>query len=145
MTPKRIAALIVVFFTIATILHVIEYYSPEVTFAPLLLTAFRWLVCAGFIAFAWKKKNLTAWIVASMFIGCEVGFTFPDAALRLNVLSGIFLRLIKTIISPLLFATLVVGIAAHSNLKQVGRMGLKAILYFRDRYHRCVVHRPCCH
>jgi len=130
LTPKRIAALIVVFFTIATILHVIEYYSPEVTFAPLLLTALRWLVCAGFIAFAWRKKNLTAWIVASMFIGCEVGFTFPDASLKLNVLSGVFLRLIKTIISPLLFATLVVGIAAHSNLKQVGRMGLKAILYF---------------
>ena len=44
--------------------------------------------------------------------------------------SQIFLRLIKTIIAPLLFATLVVGIAGHSNLKQVGRMGLKAIIYF---------------
>jgi proton glutamate symport protein len=46
------------------------------------------------------------------------------------VLSDIFLRLIKTIIAPLIFATLVVGIAGHSNLKQVGRMGLKAIIYF---------------
>jgi len=130
LTPKRIALLIVVFFTIATLFHVIEYYSADVSFSPVLLTALRWLVCTGFIAFAWKKKSLTAWIVAAMFIGCEVGYTFPDAALKLNVLASIFLRLIKTIIAPLLFSTLVVGIAAHSNLKQVGRMGLKAILYF---------------
>ena len=48
----------------------------------------------------------------------------------LRLLSQIFLRLIKTIIAPLLFATLVVGIAGHPNLRQVGRMGIKAILYF---------------
>ena len=46
------------------------------------------------------------------------------------MLSSIFLRLIKTIIAPLIFSTLVVGIAGHSNLKQVGRMGIKALLYF---------------
>ena len=65
-----------------------------------------------------------------MFFGCEIGFSFPNAALKLDVLSSIFLRLIKTIIAPLIFSTLVVGIAAHSNIRQVGRMGLKAILYF---------------
>jgi proton glutamate symport protein len=51
-------------------------------------------------------------------------------AKNLRVFSDIFLRLIKTIIAPLLFGTLVVGIAGHSNIKQVGRMGLKSILYF---------------
>ena len=51
-------------------------------------------------------------------------------ATDLQVLSSIFLKLIKTIISPLIFSTLVVGIAGHSNLKQVGRMGIKALLYF---------------
>src|SRR4029079_1953618 len=75
-------------------------------------------------------KALTPWIVAAMFLGCEIGFSFPGVAIHLDVLSGIFLRLIKTIIAPLIFSTLVVGIAAHSNLKQVGRMGLKAIIYF---------------
>src|SRR5947208_8451478 len=65
-----------------------------------------------------------------MIIGVEIGHDFPEIAKSLKVLSDIFLRLIKTIIAPLLFSTLVVGIAAHSNLKQVGRMGLKAILYF---------------
>ncbi|HCW06845.1 MAG TPA: dicarboxylate/amino acid:cation symporter [Cytophagales bacterium] len=79
---------------------------------------------------AFRRKSLTTWIVVAMLLGCEIGFSFPKIALHLDVLSGIFLRLIKTIIAPLIFSTLVVGIAAHSNLKQVGRMGLKAILYF---------------
>jgi proton glutamate symport protein len=65
-----------------------------------------------------------------MIIGTEVGLNFPVFAQNLAVLSKIFLRLIKTIIAPILFATLVVGIAGHSNLKQVGRMGWKSILYF---------------
>ena len=51
-------------------------------------------------------------------------------AADLQVLSAIFLRLVKTIVAPLIFGTLVVGIAGHSNLKQVGRMGVKALLYF---------------
>jgi proton glutamate symport protein len=65
-----------------------------------------------------------------MAIGIEIGLDFPAFAQNLQVLSKIFLRLVKTIIAPILFATLVVGIAGHSNLKQVGRMGWKSILYF---------------
>src|SRR5688572_32966919 len=65
-----------------------------------------------------------------MLIGTEVGLDFPEFAPNLSVLSKIFLRLIKTIIAPILFGTLVVGIAGHANLKQVGRMGWKSILYF---------------
>src|SRR5439155_6439504 len=63
-------------------------------------------------------------------IGAEIGHDWPGVAVNLRVLSLIFLRMIKTIIAPLLFATLVVGIAGHSNLKQVGRMGIKALIYF---------------
>ena len=74
--------------------------------------------------------SLTTWILVSMIIGVEIGLNFPDFAQNLSVLSQIFLRLIKTIIAPILFATLVVGIAGHSSLKQVGRMGWKSILYF---------------
>ena len=65
-----------------------------------------------------------------MIIGVEIGLNFPDFAQNLSVLSQVFLRLIKTIIAPILFSTLVVGIAGHSSLKQVGRMGWKSILYF---------------
>jgi proton glutamate symport protein len=80
--------------------------------------------------YAIHKKSLTTWILVSMIIGVEIGLNFPEFAQNLQVLSKIFLRLIKTIIAPILFSTLVVGIAGHSNLKQVGRMGWKSILYF---------------
>ena len=65
-----------------------------------------------------------------MVVGAEFGHDLPQIAINLNVVSKIFLRLIKTIIAPLLFATIVVGIAGHSNLKQVGRMGWKSLVYF---------------
>src|SRR5256714_10355665 len=70
------------------------------------------------------------WIFACMVIGGIFGHEFPRQAVALQVITQVFLRLIKTIIAPLIFSTLVVGIAGHSNLKQVGRMGIKALLYF---------------
>ncbi|WP_239691950.1 dicarboxylate/amino acid:cation symporter [Hymenobacter coccineus] len=76
------------------------------------------------------RRSLTLWIVLSMLVGIEIGHDAPAVALPLKVLSDAFLRLVKTIIAPLVFATLVVGIAGHANLKQVGRMGLKALVYF---------------
>lgn len=114
--------------SVALLLSVADHYAVSVS--PVVLTATRWLVWLAMIYWAYHRSTLTGWIVVSMFLGCEVGFSFPQAALHLNTLSSIFLRLIKTIIAPLIFSTLVVGIAAHSNLKQVGRMGLKAIIYF---------------
>ncbi len=65
-----------------------------------------------------------------MLIGAEIGHDWPKQAADLQVLSSIFLRLIKTVVAPLIFGTLVVGIAGHANLKQVGRMGVKALVYF---------------
>ena len=109
--------------TIAAILWVAGV-SPE------LVTAARWLALVGLAGYAWKHRSLTTWIVLGMLLGAEVGHDWPGAAVSLRVLSLIFLRLIKTIIGPLLFATLVVGIAGHANLKQVGRMGIKALVYF---------------
>jgi proton glutamate symport protein len=92
--------------------------------------AARWLAIAVAAVYAYKKKSLTVWIFLFMLAGIELGHDWPEVAKPLKVLSDIFLRLVKTIIAPLVFSTLVVGIAGHSNLKQVGRMGLKAILYF---------------
>jgi proton glutamate symport protein len=65
-----------------------------------------------------------------MVVGAEIGHDLPGFAVNLRTLSLIFLRMIKTIIAPLLFATLVVGVAGHADLKQVGRMGIKALVYF---------------
>ncbi len=76
------------------------------------------------------KVSLTQWIFVGMGIGLVLGWFAPDLAVSLRPLSTIFLRLIKSIIAPLIFATLVVGIAGHGNMKQVGRMGVKALIYF---------------
>ena len=90
----------------------------------------RWAAIAALCWWALQRRSLTAWILVSMVVGATIGHDFPDLAVGLRILSQIFLKLIKTIIAPLLFATLVVGIAGHSNLKQVGRMGVKALVYF---------------
>lgn len=94
------------------------------------LMVFRWVAIATIVGYAVFRKSLTTWILISMIVGAEFGHDLPQFAVNLNVVSKIFLRLIKTIIAPLLFATIVVGIAGHSNLKQVGRMGWKSLLYF---------------
>ncbi len=65
-----------------------------------------------------------------MAAGAEFGYDIPLVGKELKVLSDIFLRMVKTIIAPLLFSTLVVGIAGHADIKQVGRMGWKSLLYF---------------
>lgn len=98
--------------------------------SPDLQMASRWLMVAAFLALAFFRRSLTVWILIMMVVGVVFGHDFPQYSSGLGVLTQIFLRLIKTIIAPLLFATLVVGIAGHSNLKQVGRMGVKAIIYF---------------
>lgn len=95
-----------------------------------LLPSFRWAVIASLVWFAFVKRSLTTWIFVAMAAGIEIGLDFPQASSHARVLSMIFLRLIKTIIAPLIFATLVTGIAGHSSLRQVGRMGVKALIYF---------------
>lgn len=115
--------------TAAVIVSLIDGYGlvdlPDVATALV-----RWVAIVVICYWAWQKQSMTTWILVSMIIGAEFGQDFPAIAQHLNIVSKIFIRLIKTIIGPLLFGTLVVGIAGHSNLKQVGRMGWKALLYF---------------
>lgn len=78
-----------------------------------------------------RRISLTQWIIISMFVGMAVGALFPEESQHLKVVSNVFLRLIKCIIVPIIFGTLVVGIAGHSDdLKAVGRLALKAFIYF---------------
>jgi proton glutamate symport protein len=95
-----------------------------------ILETLRWIVILLFAGYAAAKRSLTAWILVGMAAGVEFGHDWPARAVQLQVLGTIFLRLIKVIIAPLLFGTLVVGIAGHADLKKVGRMGLKALVYF---------------
>jgi proton glutamate symport protein len=79
---------------------------------------------------AFHRRSLTPWIFVAMVAGAELGFDAPALAVNLRVFSDIFLRLIKTIVAPLIMATLVTGIAGHGDLKSVGRMGIKSLIYF---------------
>jgi proton glutamate symport protein len=76
------------------------------------------------------KISLTTWILIALVAGIAFGAVFPAAGKEMRLLGQIFLRLIKSIIAPLAFATLVVGIAGAGDIKAMGRIGGKAILYF---------------
>jgi proton glutamate symport protein len=92
--------------------------------------ALRWLGIAALAYFAVRRRTITPWIFVAMVIGVELGVDAPRFAVQLRVFSDIFLRLIKAIVAPLIFATLVTGIAGHGDLKGVGRIGIKALIYF---------------
>jgi proton glutamate symport protein len=77
-----------------------------------------------------KRPSLTAWIFIGMAAGVAVGALAPSFARQLAPVSNVFLRLIRSIIAPLIFATLVAGVAGAGDLKRMGRVGAKAIVYF---------------
>ncbi|MBN8790589.1 MAG: cation:dicarboxylase symporter family transporter, partial [Terrimonas sp.] len=129
MNRRTVGFLSLAIFTVVAILHFIHFEN-WITLPEQLLFISRWIVIVSLVVFALYKKSLTTWILVAMAVGVELGLDFPAFTLNLQFLSKIFLRLVKTIVAPLLFSTLVVGIASHSNLKQVGRMGWKSILYF---------------
>jgi proton glutamate symport protein len=114
---------------LAAVLWALNHYASAHISLTVLMTC-RWAALIAFCGYAFFQRSLTAWIFAGILLGGEIGYDFPGFAGNLQVLSTIFLRLIKTIIAPLIFSTLVVGIAGHSNLRQVGRMGVKALIYF---------------
>ncbi len=114
---------------ISAVLWAVGHYGGT-NIAPALLLLCRWAAVLAFCGYAFARRSLTVWIAAGILIGAEIGYDWPHEAAKLQVLSVVFLRLVKTIIAPLIFSTLVVGIAGHSNLKQVGRMGIKALIYF---------------
>ncbi|HEX5433794.1 MAG TPA: cation:dicarboxylase symporter family transporter [Candidatus Angelobacter sp.] len=126
---KNLLIIFLVLSGLAAVLWSVEHYTGMPVPASL-LEVIRWAAILALCLYAWKRRSLTAWIVVGMLVGTEIGYDWPNAAKHLEVLSTIFLRLIKTIVAPLIFGTLVVGIAGHSDLKQVGRMGVKAIVYF---------------
>ncbi|MRX46291.1 dicarboxylate/amino acid:cation symporter [Pedobacter puniceum] len=114
---------------VAALLTLLNHYQ-IVAIDSQVLIGFRWLAIVGLFLYGLRKKSLTSWILISMVVGAEIGNDFPNIGMELQVLSKVFLKMIKTIVAPLLFATLVFGIAGHSDLKQVGRMGWKSLVYF---------------
>lgn len=130
MSSSRTIKLLTIFIVFIAVLFTSLDGLGMLSFQPVAGAVIRWLAIGFLTYWVWKRKSLTTWILFSMVIGAEFGYDFPEIATGLKVVSKVFLKLIKTIIAPLIFGTLVVGIAGHANLKQVGRMGWKSILYF---------------
>src|SRR5580658_6718213 len=125
-TPRAFRALTtigVLLFLIGAILAFIS--APSVSFSVV-----RWAGLAVIAAGGWRKPSLTYWVFFAMLLGGEIGLARPQFAEHLRVFSDIFLRLIKVIVAPLIFGTLVTGIAGHGNLRSVGRIGVKSLIYF---------------
>src|SRR5438309_10104514 len=78
----------------------------------------------------WYRPSLTTQIIIGLVVGVMIGWLRPELGNRVYFLRDIFLNLIKSIIGPLVFSTLVVGIAGGGDLRKVGRMGVKALVYF---------------
>src|SRR5438045_5782222 len=78
----------------------------------------------------WYRPSLTTQIMIGLVVGALIGWLRPDWGNKVYFLRDIFINLIKSIIAPLIFSTIIVGIAGGGALKKVGRMGLKAIIYF---------------
>ncbi len=79
---------------------------------------------------SWRKPSLSVQIFIGLILGGMCGWAFPAVALHGELLKDIFLNLIKMMIGPLVFASIVQGIAGGGDLKRVGRIGLKSIIYF---------------
>lgn len=75
-------------------------------------------------------KNLTVQVVTGIILGIMVGALFPEFGASLKILADIFIRLIKMLIAPIIFLTVVIGIGSMGNLKKIGKIGGKALLYF---------------
>jgi proton glutamate symport protein len=92
------------------------------------MTRLRWI----------GRISQTQWVIVAMIIGVSLGWIFPDRpgvggfrASDLQVLSNVFLRMIKSLVAPLLFATLVVGIAGHGDdMKRIGTLAVRSLVYF---------------
>lgn len=129
MKKTRIGQITLSVITIAiilTLLHEFNFLNIPVQ----MMFAMRWIVALILLVYASSKKSLTTWILVSMIMGVFIGIDFPNIATALHPLSKGFIKLVKTIVGPILFGTLVFGIAGHSDLKQVGRMAWKSMLYF---------------
>src|SRR3954452_19079811 len=75
-------------------------------------------------------KSLYLQVITAIIIGIVLGIEFPDLAVQLKPLGDGFIKLIKMMIAPIIFCTIVTGIAGMQNMKTAGRVGLKSIIYF---------------
>lgn len=129
MSKTKVGIFSVIFITLAIIITILYEFN-VLSIPPDFMIGVRWATALVLFFNALMRKNLTTWIITCMIFGVFIGVDFPNAAMALQPLSKGFIKLVKTIVAPIIFATLVYGIAGHSDLKQVGRMAWKSMLYF---------------
>jgi proton glutamate symport protein len=101
-------------------------FYPHAVFAITL----RWTGLGFFVPFATRRRSLLIWTFFAMLAGAELGVDAPHIAAQSHFLADIFLRLIRMIVAPLIFGGIVTGIAGHNELRGVGRVALKSIIFF---------------
>ena len=92
--------------------------------------ALRWCGFGLFVPFAVRRRSLLVWTFFAMLAGAELGVDAPQFASQTHFLADIFLRLIRMIVAPLIFGGIVTGIAGHNQLGGVGRVAVKALIFF---------------
>jgi len=90
----------------------------------------RWVGFGLFVPFAVRRRSLLVWTFFAMLAGAELGVDAPQFASQSHFLADIFLRLIRMIVAPLIFGGIVTGIAGHGQLGGVGRVAVKALIFF---------------
>jgi proton glutamate symport protein len=128
--PTPIPKLFRLFLACGLLLFALGFVFIPLLPANFLLMAIRWIALVLLLIAGLQRRGLTYWIFFSMLVGLELGFEAPHFAEHLRVLSDIFLRLIKVIVAPLILGTLVTGIAGHGDIRKVGRIGWKSLVYF---------------
>src|SRR6202453_2889896 len=95
-----------------------------------LATALRCAAIALLIPYALRRRSLLIWTFFAMLAGAELGVDAPQFAAQTHFLGEIFLRLIRMIVAPLIFGGIVTGIAGHNELRSVGRVAVKSLIFF---------------
>jgi proton glutamate symport protein len=98
--------------------------------SPALAASLRWIGIALLVPFVLRRRSLLVWTFFAMLAGAELGLDAPHFAAQTRFLGDIFLRLIRLIVAPLIFGGLVTGIAGHGELRGVGRVAIKALIFF---------------
>ena len=97
---------------------------------PVFAIGLRWCGLVLFLPYVLRRPSLLAWTFLAMLAGAELGADAPHLAVGTQIISEVFLRLIRAIVAPLIFGGIVTGIAGHGELKGVGRVAIKSIVFF---------------
>jgi proton glutamate symport protein len=97
---------------------------------PLVAVVARWVGIGCLLVAVMRRPSLMTWTFLAMLAGVELGIDAPNIAAQVRLPGDLFLRLIRMIVAPLLFATITTGIAGHNELKSVGRVAIKALVLF---------------